>query len=142
MQLRHIGLVTKTMQRSVDFYTKWFGCSVAREMDESGTFVATILGHEDAYVRTVKLNFPSGKCQLELLQFKNPETESHDSYLFTQGLTHFAMTVKNIDDLYSAMSKDGVPFISEPQLSDDGMAKVCFCKDPNGVYLELVELNQ
>ena len=34
----------------------------------------------------------------------------------------------------------GVKFISEPTLSSEKFAKVCFCIDPNNVRVELVEI--
>ena len=39
------------------------------------------------------------------------------------------------------MIKNGVKFLSEPSLSKDKKALVCFMKDPNNeFYIELVEL--
>lgn len=140
MQLRHVGVVCKDLQNSLDFYVHWFGCSVARDMNESGEFISAVLAHENIDVRTVKLNFPGGSSQLELLEFSNPKMgESHTS-LFTQGITHFALQVRGLDRLFQDMSLAGIHFLSSPMLSEDGLAKVCFCKTPEGVFIELVEL--
>ena len=53
------------------------------------------------------------------------------------GCTHFAVTVDDIDELYGDLIMSGVHFIKEP--ISNGKVKVAFCKDPNDVYIELVE---
>ena len=42
--------------------------------------------------------------------------------------------------MLESLSKNGVTFISKPELSNEGIAKVCFCLDPNGIRVELVEM--
>ena len=37
-------------------------------------------------------------------------------------------------------NEKGVCFLSKPILSSEGIAKVCFCMDPNGTRIELVEM--
>lgn len=141
MQLRHIGLVTPDIESSLAFYQKWFKCQVVRKMEERGDFISLILGEDRVDVVTVKLMFPEGDGQLELLSFKNPISSSKgETNLFSQGLTHFAIQVQNLMDLYGEMKSEGIEFASSPQLSEDKKARVCFCRDPQGVYLELVEL--
>ncbi len=140
MQLRHVGIVCEDLEETLNFYIQWFGCSVSRMMDESGDFISKILSYDKAEVRTVKLNFPEGDAQIELLHFKKPLMNSSFVNLTSKGITHFAIKVKNLTELYHKMIQDGVVFLSEPKISDDKAAKVCFCRDPNGAYIELVEL--
>ena len=47
------------------------------------------------------------------------------------------MTVTDLDYMHNKLTKQGVEFINPPETNDK--VKVCFCKDPNDVYLELVE---
>lgn len=142
MQLRHIGIVCQSLPEALTFYKQWFGCKIEREMHEAGQFVSTILGKQKAIVNTVKLSFPQGDGQLELLQFEHPTMQSSTTDLVNQGVTHLAIRVQKIKDLYQAMKQSGVEFLSPPQLSEDGGATVCFCLDPNGTHLELVEVHQ
>ena len=44
------------------------------------------------------------------------------------------------NSLYAKLSTKKISFISKPLISEDQKAKVCFCLDPNGVYIELVEI--
>ena len=38
------------------------------------------------------------------------------------------------------MKKENIEFINKPIITLDNKAKVAFCKDPNGCFIELVEL--
>ena len=140
MQIRHIGIVTQDIRSSINFYCDLLGGNISRKMEESGSFISTVLGKKNVEVTTIKLNFYESVTQLELLSFTNPKVQGKPSDLFSSGLTHFAMTVKDLMGLYQRMLEKGISFITEPLLSEDGLARVCFCQDPNGVYIELVEL--
>ena len=77
---------------------------------------------------------------LELIDFVKGEKVSTYSDLNYIGLTHFALTIKNIEEKYKIMIKNGVNFLSAPKSSPDGYAKVVFCQAPEGTYIEIVEL--
>ena len=65
---------------------------------------------------------------------------SSKNSLISTGCTHFALNVKNLELTYKDLIKNDVKFISEPTLSEDKKALVCFMKDPNNeFYIELVE---
>jgi catechol-2,3-dioxygenase len=108
-------------------------------MKETGQFIDTILQQKDTQVETVKLFMPEGEGQIELLHFSHPENQALKS-LVHFGLTHIAIKVKELDSLYARLKSEFVEFLSAPALSDNKKAKVCFCKDPDGVFLEFVEV--
>jgi catechol 2,3-dioxygenase-like lactoylglutathione lyase family enzyme len=141
MQVRHVGIVCRDIEESIQFYCNFLECTISRRMNESGTFISAILGVQDTQVQTVKLSLPDGTAEIELLHFSNPLSDNQTT-LFSYGLTHIALKVKNIDNLHNKMVKANLQIISKPEFSDDGCAKVFFCQDPNGVFLELVELHQ
>tara|TARA_R110001583_G_scaffold48541_2_gene152084 strand:- start:13988 stop:14413 length:426 start_codon:yes stop_codon:yes gene_type:complete len=136
-KIRHSGIVVSDIDKARRFYEKFFNFSVAREMNESGSFIDKILGYENITVRTVKMY--TGSSMLELLEFKNPEAKAKNREISDYGCTHIAITVQDLNKLYKDLKEDGIRFISEPQTSPDGNAKVCFCRDHDGTYLELVE---
>lgn len=140
MQVRHIGIVCKNIDESLFFYKDLLGCSVVRDMNEDGFFISTVLNHENVNVRTIKLALPKGETQVELLSFQSPSSFGEPVSIFNHGLSHFALKVDSVNDLYERLKNHQTSFISSPQLSEDRKAKVCFCKDPNGVFLELVEI--
>ena len=78
---------------------------------------------------------------IELLEY-----ESHPKPLETLrpivdiGVSHFAMTVDNLDQTYKDLSDMELIFNAKPAISPDGGAKVCFCRDFDGTLIELVEV--
>ena len=84
----------------------------------------------------------SGEVLIELLKFHSPAVlePRNGRGLFSIGPTHFALTVSDLDALCERLRAAGVHFISAPQVSPDGLAKVCFCSDPEGTPIELVQL--
>jgi catechol 2,3-dioxygenase-like lactoylglutathione lyase family enzyme len=139
--IRHIGLVVTDLERSLGFYRDLLGMTVVRQMDESGDYIDRLLGLENADVTTVKLSFGLNPTQIELLHFKSHSVQGAGTKtVFTPGLSHIAFTVPDVDLLYSRLSEAGIVFNAPPQLSPDRRAKVAYCKDPEGTYLELVQV--
>ena len=77
---------------------------------------------------------------IELLDYVTHPTESIDQEVYNVGACHIAFQVRDIRDAYSDLSQKGVRFLSEPVLSSEGIAKVCFCLDPDNTRIELVEM--
>ena len=123
------------------FYATLLGLREARRMEEYGPFIETVLGLPGVRVTTVKLECERGGTQVELLKFHShddPNPQRREFY--SVGPTHMAFTVDDLDGLHHRLVEKGISFVSVPQLSADGGAKVAFCRDPDGTLLELVEL--
>ena len=114
MSLRHIGIVVRDIDESLDFY-QMLGYEVVADVQEDGKFIDEILG----------------------LYYENPIPDDNFKRVNFVGCTHFAVTVDDIDELYGDLIMSGVDFIREP--ISNGKVKVAFCKDPNDVYIDLVE---
>ncbi|MBE2179877.1 MAG: VOC family protein [Chthoniobacterales bacterium] len=138
--LRHFGIVVKDLDRALEFYCGKLGLSVSRRMEESGAFLDAVLAAPGTRVTTVKLAAEEGPTLLELLHFEAPKPgEAEMPSLFRTGVTHFALTVDDLNTLHESLSAGGTPFLSEPRKSPDGLAFVAFCRDPEGNLIELVE---
>lgn len=139
--LRHSGVVVSDLEKSLWFYRDLLGFKVTIRADESGTFIEQILGLKNLTVTTVKMTPPDGLGLLELLCFHPPYTAplTATKSVNTNGWTHIALTVKNLDVLHGELCKVGINFISPPALSPNGKVKVAFCRDPEGNFLELVQ---
>lgn len=139
MNFRHAGIVTQNIEELILFYKNALGFSIKKDVLETGEFVSSICGLSNIKVRTVKMSL-NDNIVLELLDFKNVDNSCNSERNITdKGYTHMALTVSNLDKLYSSMLKEGVHFTTKPLISPDGNAKVTFCKDPDGNLLELVE---
>ena len=139
LNIRHTGIVVDNLDASLDFYINKLGFVVSKQMDEHGEFIDRILGFNNTNVTTVKMTLNDGSM-VELLDFKSHKTEKMVKQLNDIGPIHIAFTVDDVDEMHSQFITQGVEFISNPQVSPDGYAKVAFCQAPEGTYIELVEL--
>jgi catechol 2,3-dioxygenase-like lactoylglutathione lyase family enzyme len=138
--LRHVGIVVKDMKRALCFYRDLLGFKIIKERQEVGNYIDTICGGKDISVMTVKLAADDNNL-IELLYFTAPLSKNNVTKGLTDvGFSHISCTVENINVVYERLSKAGIRFNSQPQVSSDGYAKVVFCLDPEGNFIELVEV--
>jgi catechol 2,3-dioxygenase-like lactoylglutathione lyase family enzyme len=137
--IRHTGIVVIDLTKSMLFYTEKLGFEVSKRMNESGSFIDKILGINNLMVTTVKMELKNGQM-IELLDYTTHKKNFSEMFINDIGPTHLAFTVANLDEIYTNFSNDGIEFISNPEVSPDGIVKVAFCKAPEGTYIELVEL--
>ena len=139
--LRHTGIFVENLEKMKDFYSAAFNMTEAVHDIETGDYIANLYGMGGSRIQAelYKLVTNDG-CMIELLKM-NPEVDEdvHSDQVFYRGCAHIAFTVNDVDGLYDRLSKEGLEFNSSPLLSRDGKHKVCFCKDPEGNFLELVE---
>jgi len=55
-----------------------------------------------------------------------------------QGLDHFGLAVKDIDDVAAHLKAKGVEFTKEPHTIRPGV-RICFIRGPQGISIELLE---
>ena len=138
--VRHVGIVVKKIDEILPFYRDQIGLKLVKKSDEPTRFISPLLNLTGCQLVTVKLSADEGSTLIELLEFtSHPDNQSPLPELVRSGISHIAFTVKNLDVLYQELTQVGIVFISPPLKSPDGYAKVAFCKDPAGNYLELVE---
>jgi len=87
----------------------------------------------------VKLKANDGTI-FELLDYTTHPTELLEHKIYNVGATHIAFEVDDVEEAKKNLEKKGITFVSNPILSSEGIAKVCFCFDPNNIRIELVEL--
>ncbi|MBW2065271.1 MAG: VOC family protein [Deltaproteobacteria bacterium] len=134
----HVAMSVKDMTRTLAFYRDQLGFEVEWERDHySGPYFSKVVGLPDADARVVMLT--GYGTRIELFQYYNPETEPVAAKKQNQtGITHFALTVKNIKPLYERLSAAGVIFHCPPQNVRPGVWAT-YMKDPEGATIELVE---
>jgi catechol 2,3-dioxygenase-like lactoylglutathione lyase family enzyme len=140
--IRHTGLVVADLEQALHFWCDVLGFRVAKRMEESGPHLDAMMGLEQVRVTTVKLSAPDGNL-VELLHFhSHPDRTAWEGTPHSTGFTHMALTVKDLDAACRTLTAAGVRFSAPPQRSPDGYAKVTYCRGPEGVLLELVEVLQ
>ena len=138
ISLRHAGIVVENIEKSIKLYRDCFGFEIVWDEIEKGTFIDEILGTEGVEVRTVKMKDKKSGI-IELLQYYSHSPVKFDNSLIQIGCTHLAFTVKDLNKVLNDLKGLGLAFVSDPKISDNGKAKVCFCRDFDGNFLELVE---
>jgi len=123
----HASIRTSNLQRSIDFYSKYFGLKVVRRHRI-----------EASNAEIVFMQDPEGEgCMLELTfyldqkEFLQPEYEKR---LFD----HLGFSVKDINAVVEEMKRAGVVVTDEPKRFSEH-ATIAFVEDPDGTLIELIE---
>ncbi len=139
-KIRHTGIVVSNMETSLPFYRDLLGLEVWWDQIEEGPMVEAVTAVPGARMHTVKLKAPDG-VSIELLQYLNtPKPVPPLNTSNNVGCNHVALQVSDLDDLYRKASAQGIRFNTPPVVAGGGKAKVTYCRDPEGVILELVEI--
>lgn len=137
--IRHTGLVTNNLKKSLVFWTKYLKFKIHKEMDEDGDLINQIMLYNNVRLKTIKLKDKKNNL-LELLYFKNkPKIKINKIKPYSNGFTHISITVKNLNSLYKNLIRKKIKFNSKPKISSDGNVIMTYCKTPEGAYLELVQ---
>jgi len=134
--IRHSGIVVRDIIESYNFYID-LGFMIESDEIEKGKFLDTILGIDGCEIRVIKMVCDNQMIELLGYQIDSTFGEDFERKVNSTGCSHLAMTVNDLDLTYDKLIKKGVEFINPPE--SNGKVKVAFCKDPNDVYLELVE---
>jgi len=126
----HVGVAVKDLDEAIEIYRDILGYKL------EGIHVLT--------ERKVKVAFFStgGQTNIELLWPLDSES-TIAKFLETrgEGIHHFAVRVKNIENALDALKKKGVSLVDEKPKQGAGGAKIAFVhpKSTKGVLMELCE---
>ena len=139
----HSGFIVRDVERAVDFYTNVLGLRVAMRMERQGEFIDQVLGFTGAHIKGAFLDLGEGH-QLELIQYLSPISGVGGVHRNDLGASHVAFYVENLDQFYAEKSQLGLRSINPPaeHRDDSGrlLRKVLYAQDPDGNWLEFVEL--
>ena len=139
--MRHIGIVVKNIEAAIDFWREMFGYEIEIDQKEVGAEIDKLLAREGIEVRTVKMVHDSFS-RVELLHFEVPPIEKRSIPTpFSQGITHLAFTVPNLEQYLKRLQNLGGGIIGITH-SIDGGIEVAYCYGVEGILLELVEIKE
>ena len=140
IEIRHTGLVTKNLKKSLNFWCNKIGFKIKSFNLEKGKTINSVIDYKNVLVKTYKLKDNNNNL-LEILYFYNaPKTKKNNILAYSEGYTHISLTVKNINRVYLKLKKAKVKFNSKPMLSEDKKVLMTYCKTPEGSFLELVQV--
>ncbi len=137
---RHTGIVVQDLEKSLRFWRDFMGMEVVIDFREEGEFIDTVQRLEGVRLRMVKLRAADG-TMIQLLKddAHSPNGRGHEE-LCDYGIRHIAFTVPDIDHSWRVLRDANCDVLSEPVTSPDGKAKLFFARDPEGNYLEIVQV--
>jgi len=124
MSIIHIGICVSDLDRSVNWYSKWFGFREVKRFEKAEFEIQGAL-------------ISLGEQSIEILAPQRPiEKDSSGSgiveTLRPMGINHIAINVADIEILYAKFREAGVMLIT-----DLIGGRFFFCKDPDGTVLEI-----
>jgi catechol 2,3-dioxygenase-like lactoylglutathione lyase family enzyme len=138
--IAHIGFSVKNLKASIHFYCNILGFREVNRMELGGEYLDRILAGKNIELEAVFLQAKDGCSTIELLNFKNPvNRDSDDVPFFQTGLNHFSIFVEDIDSIYKQLLSENYELNSPPLASPDGQMKICFVREPNGIFIELIQ---
>ncbi len=124
----HTSIRTSDMDRSIAFYTRFFGLKLLRRraIPQNRAEIAF-------------LQDPEGKgSQLELTFYQDQKTFSQADYE-NRVFDHLAFLIPDMDATIALMRREHVTITDEPyRLSPTG-SRIAFIEDPDGILIELIE---
>jgi lactoylglutathione lyase len=122
----HTMIRVMDLDKSIDFYTKFFNMQLIRKNDfPGGKFSLAFLGYGPESNNTV----------LELT-FNWEQTETYDK---GNGWGHIAIGVEDIYNLCDDLENSGLEITRKPGPMKHGTTLIAFIKDPDGYIIELIE---
>lgn len=139
LNIRHTGLVVRDLNRSIIFY-EGLGLTVWRREQEVGTFIDSVVGIPHVRIEWAKMKCRDGSL-VELLQYQShpdnqPLANAPSNRL---GCSHIAFTVDDIARICGEIVRLGGSVVNPPALAPDGLVRVAYCHDQDGILLEVVE---
>ena len=139
--IRHTGIVVSDMDRSLPFYRDLLGMEVWADFKDDSAYVQAMTGVPGAHIWMVKLK-AANDVSIELLQYLSHPQPPPEQLVKARdvGCNHVALQVNDLDTLHEKLKAAGIRFNAPPAVSPDGGAKVAYCRDPEGVLIELVQI--
>jgi len=138
-RIDHVGVIVHDLPAAKAFFFD-LGLEVLGEGELQGELVDRANGLDDVRVAVAMLRVPDGQANIELIQFYTPSDEKgiRRPLANTPGIRHIAFAVEVIEAIVAKLKKKGVEFFSEIQ-DYQGSYKLCLCRGPEGIILELDE---
>ncbi|KWX70786.1 VOC family protein [Paenibacillus jilunlii] len=138
-RIDHVGVVVNDLSKAKAFFLD-FGFEVQGEWEAEGDSLDRIVGLSGVKTACVGLGTPDGQTWIELIQYISPsdEREIQLPCANTPGIRHLAFVVEDIEAIVAKLKNKGMDVFSEIQ-HYEGSYKLCYCRGPEGIILELGE---
>ena len=141
LALRHVGIVVSRLSEGLRIFEDYLGCElIGIYPNLRGEYQSALVGLPDV-VMNVAILRSADNGRIELLEYSSPPGKTRTPVLSNDiGVSHLALTVGDLDDLYARRTEFPVRFLSAPLLSPDGFVKVAYAVVLEESILELVQV--
>ena len=137
--MNHTGFVVRDLERAERFYTEVMGLKVSARRERVGAPISQVVGYEKAHLKIVVVSLGGGP-DLELIQYLSPSPAARPTQeRSVLGASHLAFVVDDIQKTFRALLAGGAKKMNEPAQVEPGKT-VCYLQDPDGNWIELIEL--
>ncbi|MEO3930616.1 VOC family protein [Micromonosporaceae bacterium B7E4] len=146
MRPHHVGVTVGNLQRSVDFYSAFFGDrpEVARLYDTP--YTSQQVGYLDTVLDIAIFKIPGSELRMELIQYLQPVGTPVDTETKNPGTWHLCLATSEIDhDFDRLVGLGATPRSDRPVLITSGPntgKRVAYLRDLDGLTIELIENSQ
>ncbi|WP_172122791.1 MULTISPECIES: VOC family protein [unclassified Devosia] len=122
----HIGMTSGDLDRTIWFYCDLLGLRLHLRKPASSGEVAFL---------------DAGGGMLEIFAPAEPVSRAQDVPPQTAGMRHMTFAFSDIDPVVQRLEEEGLEIIERPRLAhnQDVFKRVAFCRDPDGIIVELAE---
>ena len=123
----HVGMTVANIDRSLAFYIDLLGLKlVVRRRGKNGDEIAFL---------------DAKGSMLEMVCPATGALTAEDVAAGRAGLRHLTFSFDSVDETYRRLEAAGVSMVEAPRVAHnrDIVRKVAFCRDPDGIMIELTE---
>jgi catechol 2,3-dioxygenase-like lactoylglutathione lyase family enzyme len=135
-EIHHTGLTVSDLDRSVAFYTTYFGLREIARNELRGRMISAQVDLEGVVIDVAMLAGPN--TLLELLCYRSPPGVPTVPRACDPGSAHVCMVVEDLDATYAAMEAAGESLHARPASLGAG-TKMVYVRDPDGVFVEVIQ---
>lgn len=123
----HVGMTVKNIDHSLAFYVDLLGLKlVVRRRGLNGDEIAFL---------------DAGNGMLEMVSPATGALAAEDVAMGRAGLRHLTFSFDDVDEIYHKLEAADIDMVEAPRTAHnrDIVRKVAFCRDPDGIMIELTE---
>ena len=139
LQMHNVGIVVESLDNAISFFTE-IGLKLDGRAMVEGEWAGRVTGLGDQSVEIAMMVTPDGHSRLELSRFLTPATISdhRTAPVNSLGYLRIMLTVDNIDELVSRLTKNGAELVGEVIQYKD-MYRLCYIRGTEGLLIGLAE---
>jgi len=137
--MHNVGIVVESLDNAISFFTE-IGLKLEGRTMVEGEWAGRVTGLGDQSVEIAMMVTPDGHSRLELSRFLTPATISdhRTAPVNSLGYLRIMLTVDNIDELVSRLTKNGAELVGEVIQYKD-MYRLCYIRGTEGLLIGLAE---